>query len=318
VSTPWWFSLEASLLQVVVIALGGPLLIGVMSKVRARAEGRVGAPIVQPLRDLRKLFGKEALRPASTSVIFAGAPLVILGATTLAVVISPLLVTHPLLGSSADALVIVYLLLTGSVTLALVGLDSASAFGGMGSSRASTIGALAEPALLVAVVALAIQAGTSNLPTIVASTIAHSAWSSSPTRLLALVALLIVVVAETGRLPVDNPATHLELTMIHEAMILEYAGRDLAIVTLALAMRLGLLFGLVASLFAPWGIDTGASQVGLVLAVGALALKAAVLTVAVSLVEVHTAKVRLFRVPELMAGGFVLALLAVITELATR
>jgi formate hydrogenlyase subunit 4 len=318
IGSPLAYSIVASLVQVAVIVLGGPLLMGLMAKVRARAEGRVGAPIYQPLRDLRKLMTRESLRAQHSSVVLAAAPLMVLGSTTLAVAISPLVTTHPLWSSSADLLVIVYLLLTGSITMALAGLDAGTAFGGMGSSRAITIGALAEPALLVAVVALSIQAGTSNLPAIVARTLGHPVWASSPTRLLAVVAFVIVIFAETGRLPVDNPATHLELTMIHEAMILEYAGSDLALVTLGAAMRLGLLFALLVNLFAPWGVATGASLLGLLMAGTVLALKMAVLAVGVSLIELHSAKLRLFRVPELLAGSFVLAVLAVITGLVAR
>jgi formate hydrogenlyase subunit 4 len=170
----------------------------------------------------------------------------------------------------------------------------------------------------VAVIALSIQAGTSNLPAIVSNTLAHPTWVSGPSRLLALVALVIVVIAETGRLPVDNPSTHLELTMIHEAMILEYAGPELALVTLGASMRLGLLFALVANLFFPWGIGSNASWTGLVIGVLALALKAAVVAIAISLVEIQSAKLRLFRLPELLAGAFVMSVLAVITGLVTR
>jgi formate hydrogenlyase subunit 4 len=312
------YALSASFLQVVVVALGGPLLLGVMAKVRARAEGRTGAPIHQPLRDLRKLLGKEGVRPPHASAVLGLAPLVVLGATVLAVAISPLATTHPVLRNSADLFVIVYLLLTGSIAMALAGLDTGTAFGGMGSSRAITIGALAEPALLVAVIALSIQAKTSNLPAIVALTITHPDWASTPTRLLALVALVIVVIAETGRLPVDNPSTHLELTMIHEAMTLEYAGADLGLVSLGAAMRLGLFFSLLVNLFVPWGIATGASFLGLVLAIIFLMLKIFVLAFGVALIEIHSAKLRLFRVPELLAGGFVFSVLAVIAGLATR
>lgn len=318
VGPPLAYAIIASILQVALIALGGPLLMGLMAKVRARAEGRVGAPIHQPLRDLRKLLGKERLRVQHSSAVLAVAPLVVLGSTALAVAISPLVTTHPLLSASADLFVIVYLLLTGSVTMALAGLDTGTAFGGMGSSRAITVGALAEPALLVAVIALSIQARTSNLPAIVADTINHPVWTSTPTRILALVALVIVVIAETGRLPVDNPNTHLELTMIHEAMTLEYAGSDLGLVTLGAAMRLGLLFALLMNLFVPWGVATDSSILWLLAAVVFLALKTSLLAAAVSLIEVHSAKLRLFRVPELLAGGFVLAVLAVITQLATR
>ncbi|MGA7835318.1 MAG: NADH-quinone oxidoreductase subunit H [Acidimicrobiales bacterium] len=312
------YAAMASLVQVVVLALGAPILLGVIAKVRARAEGRVGAPVSQPLRDIRKLMSKERLRVEYSTLVLALAPTIVLGATTLAVAISPLATTHPMLSGSADVFVIVYLLLTGSIALALGGLDTATAFGGMGSSRAITIGALAEPALLVAVVALSIQAGSSNLPAIVTTTLSHPVWASTPTRLLALVALVIVIIAESGRLPVDNPSSHLELTMIHEAMVLEYSGSDLGQVTLAAAMRLGLFLSLLASLFVPWGIATGTSYLALLLGVIFLALKTSVLAVGIALIEVHSAKLRLFRVPELLAGGFVLAVLAVITDLATR
>jgi formate hydrogenlyase subunit 4 len=315
---PIGYSIGASTIQVALLIVGGPLLIGLMAKIRARAEGRVGAPIHQPLRDLRKLMTKERLHARHSSVVLPAAPLVILAATTVAIAIAPLVTTHPALGSSADILVIVYLVLTGSVAMALAGLDAGTAFGGMGSSRAMTIGALAEPALLVAVISLSIQTGTSNLPAIVARTLAYPTWASSPTRLLALVALMIVVIAETGRLPVDNPTTHLELTMIHEAMTLEYAGPELGLVNLGAAMRLGLLFSLVANLFFPWGIDSAASAVGLIVGVASLAAKTSLIAVGVSVMEVHSAKLRLFRVPELLAGGFVLSVLAVVTGLATR
>lgn len=242
----WPYSGGATLIQIVVVGLGGPLLVGWMAKIKARAEGRVGAPVVQPLRDLRKLITKERLHARHSSVVLALAPVVIMASTVVAVAIAPLVSTRPVLGSSADILVIVYLLLTGSAAAALAGLDAGTAFGGMGSSRAMTIGALAEPALLVAVIALAIQSGTSNLPSMMLSTLAHPDWVLGPSRLLALGALLIVVIAETGRIPVDNPSTHLELTMVHEAMNLEYAGTELALVSLGEAMRLGLLFSLVA------------------------------------------------------------------------
>ncbi len=308
----------ATLIQVVVIALGGPLLLGLMAKIKARAEGRVGAPIVQPLRDIRKLLTKERLHARHASVVLPLAPMIIMASTVVAVGIAPLVSTHPLLGSSADIFVIVYLLLTGSVAAALAGLDAGTAFGGMGSSRAMTIGALAEPALLVAVIALSVQSGTSNLPGIMIGTLAHPEWVFGPSHLLALGALLIVVIAETGRIPVDNPSTHLELTMVHEAMILEYAGPELALFNLAEAMRLGLLFSLVATLFLPWGIATHPTLASLALGATFLVLKTSAVALVVALIEVRSAKLRLFRLPELLAGGFVLSVLAVVTGLVTR
>jgi formate hydrogenlyase subunit 4 len=304
-----------SLLQVLAVVLGGPLLVGLMRKVRCRLEGRVGPPIHQPLLDLRKLARRERARPDQASWIFSAAPVVLVATTLVIAVIAPLLATDPAFGWSTDLFAVVYLLLVGSVALALGALDTGTAFGGMGASRAMTIGALSEPALLVAVLALSVPAHSSNVPTIIARSLAHPAWLATPQRLLALVAFLIVIVAESGRLPVDNPTTHLELTMIHEAMVLEYAGADLALVKLGESMRLAVLLGLFADLFVPWGIATAPGAGHLALGLVSTGAKVAVLGVALAVFEVAVAKLRLFRVPELMAGAFVLAVLAVVSAL---
>ncbi len=308
-------SAGVSVIQLGAAVTGGPLLYGFMAKVRARAEGRAGAPVRQPLLDLRKLAAKERVHASHSSVVLPLAPLVLIAATASAVAIAPLISTRPALGRTSDAFVIVFLLLLGSVAVALGGLDAGTAFGGMGASRAMTIGALAEPALLVAVLALSIQAGTSNLPGIVSATLAHPGWGATPERLLALAALVIVVFAEAGRIPVDNPSTHLELTMIHEAMILEYAGPELALVTLGEAMRLGLLLSLVANLFFPWGIAATASIPRLALGLAVLGAKTAAIAGVIAVVEVSAAKLRLFRVPEILSAAFVLSVLAVVTGL---
>ena len=304
-----------SVIQLGAAATGGPLLYGLMAKVRARAEGRAGAPVRQPLLDLWKLAGKERIHAGHSSVVLPLAPLVLIASAAAAVAVAPLISTRPALGGGADVFAIVFLLLLGSVAVALGGLDAGTAFGGMGASRAMTIGALAEPALLVAVLALSIQAGTSNLPAIVSATLAHPGWAATPERVLALAALVIVVFAETGRIPVDNPSTHLELTMIHEAMVLEYAGPELALVTLGGMMRLGLLLSLLANLFFPWGIAATASVPLLVLGLAVLAAKTAAIAVLIAIAEVSMAKLRLFRVPEILSAAFVLAVLAVVTEL---
>lgn len=314
-SAPWPLTsvVAVAVLQVVGLVVGGPLLLGLMRKTRCRLEGRAGPPIRQPLLDLRKLMRKERTRPEGASWMFSAAPLVLVGSVAVAAAITPLLATAPAFGPSADLFAVVFLLLLGSVALALGALDTGTAFGGMGASRAMTIGALSEPALLVAVLALSIPARSSNLPTIVSRSLAHPAWLASPQRLLAVVALVIVIVAECGRLPVDNPSTHLELTMIHEAMVLEYAGPDLALVKLAEAMRLGFLVALLAVLFVPWGIATAPGPGHLALGLVAAGAKVAVLGVVLAAAEVLMAKLRLFRVPELMAGAFVLSVLAVIS-----
>jgi formate hydrogenlyase subunit 4 len=241
---------------------------------------------------------------------------VVLVATTLVVAaIAPLLATDPAFGWCADLFAVVFLLLLGSVSIALGALDTGTAFGGMGASRAMTIGALAEPALLVAILALSVPARSSNLPTIVTRSLAHPAWLASPQRVLALVAFVVVIIAEAGRLPVDNPSTHLELTMIHEAMVLEYAGPDLALVKLGESMRLAVLFALLADLFIPWGIATTPGPSHLALALVSIVGKVAVLGAGLAAFEVTVAKLRLFRVPELLAGAFVLAILAVLSAL---
>lgn len=314
-SAPWPVAsvVAVAVLQVVGIVICGPLLVGLMRKVRSRLEGRAGPPIHQPWLDLRKLLRKERTEPDAASWVFRAAPLVLVAAVVVAAAVAPLLATYPAFGWSADLFAVVFLLLLGSVALTLGALDTGTAFGGMGASRAITVAALSEPALLVAVLALSIPARSSNLPTIVSRSLAHPAWLASPQRLLAVVALVIVIVAECGRLPVDNPSTHLELTMIHEAMVLEYAGPDLALVKLAEAMRLTFLVALVVNLFVPWGIATGPGPARLILGLVAVAAKVFVFGAALAAVEVAVAKLRLFRVPELMAGAFVLSGLAVIS-----
>jgi formate hydrogenlyase subunit 4 len=305
-------------LQVLLTGTGGLVLLGLMRKVRARMEGRVGAPIFQPLRDVRKLMRKERLRPDSATWIFPLAPVVLVATVAVAAAMSPLITTRPALGSGADLFVVVYLLLVGSTVLALASLDAGTAFGGMGSSRAVTIGALAEPALLVTILALSEAAHSSNFPAIIRTTLADPGVIVSPARLFALAALLIVIVAESGRLPVDNPATHLELTMIHEAMILEYAGPDLALVTVGEAMRLALLLSVFANLTLPWGIASTASAGAVGFGLVVLCAKVAVVASVLALVEVFMAKMRLFRLPELLAGAFVLALMGVVSGLVVK
>jgi len=304
-----------SLLQVIGVVLGGPLLVGLMRKVRCRLEGRIGPPVRQPLLDLRKLAGRQRTRPEHASWIFPFAPLVVVGTTLVVAAIAPLLATDPALGWSADLFAVVYLLLLGTVAVALGALDTGTAFGGMGASRALTIGAVAEPALLVSILALSVPAHSSNLPTIITTSLAHPLLLVTPQRLLALAAFVIVIVAESGRLPVDNPHTHLELTMIHEAMVLEYSGSDLALVKLGESMRLAVLLALFADLFVPWGIATRPGPAHLAVALVALVAKVAVLGVTLAALEVAVAKLRLFRVPELMAGAFVLSVLAVVSAL---
>jgi formate hydrogenlyase subunit 4 len=300
-----------AVVQAALVVAGAPVLVGVVRQVRARLEGRAGAGVAQPWRDLRKLLRKERICPEHSSWVFAAAPLVLVATAGVVAGIVPFASTASALDQAGDLFAVVYLLLLGTVFLALAGLDPGTAFGGMGSSREMTVAALAEPTLLVAIFALSLPAGSSNLSAIVSATLAHPDAIASPEALLAAGALAVVALAETGRLPVDNPATHLELTMIHEAMVLEYAGPDLALVELAAHMRLVVFLGLLANLFVPWGIATTTRPVEVALGVLAAAGKIALLGLALGAFEVSMAKVRLFRVPELLAASFVLAFLAV-------
>ncbi|MFF4602898.1 respiratory chain complex I subunit 1 family protein [Streptomyces sp. NPDC001339] len=297
--------------QLVVVIGGAPLLAGLMRQVRAGMEGRAGAGIGQPWRDLRKLLHKEPITPVGTGPAFRTAPALLVATTAVVAALLPLLSTNTPISGNADLILVVALLALGTVALALAGLDSGTAFGGMGASREMTVAALVEPTILVAVFAFSMPSGSTNLPAIVADAVREPSRMASPAGLLATAALAVAVLAETGRIPVDNPATHLELTMVHEAMVLEYAGPDLALVELGSQMRLTVLLGLLASLFAPWGIATSSSWGALAVALVLFVVKVAVLGVALATAEVCWAKLRLFRVPELLAGSFLLALLAV-------
>jgi formate hydrogenlyase subunit 4 len=302
----WGGAIQAGL-----VVGGSPLLVGLMRQVRARLQGRAGPGVLQPWRDLRKLMGREAVAPLGTSGVFRAAPVLLVATAFVVAVVAPFVTTASALAPAADLFAVVALLALGAVALALAGIDTATAFGGMGASRAMTILALVEPTLLVAIFALSVPVGSTSLTAIVGSTLDDPGRVISPGSLLAGVALLVVVVAETGRLPVDNPSTHLELTMVHEAMVLEYAGPDLALVELGSAMRLSVYFGLLVNLFVPWGTATSPGVLDLVLGSAAFVGKVALVGAGLAAAEVFLAKIRLFRVPELLAGSFLLALLAV-------
>jgi formate hydrogenlyase subunit 4 len=297
--------------QVLVLVVLSPVLIGVTRTVRARLEGRVGAGVLQPWRDLRKLLRKEPLQAEGRSWWAVVGPVLLVASSLTVCALTPLLGTETFRSLPDDLFVVVSVLLLGSVALALVGLDAGTAFGGMGSSRHMMITALVEPTVLLAVYALSIPVGSSVLSRIVEARVDDPATVLSPVSLLALLALVVAVVAETGRIPVDNPATHLELTMVHEAMVLESSGRDLAWLELGSWLRFGALLGLVSTLLVPWGVATGSSAAGMLVAVPALVLKLGAASAVLAAVEVGLAKLRLFRVPELMAGSFALAFLAV-------
>jgi formate hydrogenlyase subunit 4 len=298
--------------------LVAPGLAGLIRWMKARLQNRRGAPFWQPYLELRKLFGKEVVVSSNASWLFRAAPFIIFGSTVATAALVPVVAAPLTFDTMGDLVVLVYLLLLGTFFLALAGLDPGSAFGGMGASREVTVSALAEPTVALAVFALALGAGSTNLGQIVVATLADPARAVSPGHLLAFAALFIVTLAETGRLPVDNPATHLELTMIHEAMVLEYSGRYLALIEWAAATKLLIFFALLGNLFVPWGVARTLTAEALMLALGTFLLKLVVLAATIAVFETRVAKLRLFRVPELLSVSFVLALLAVSSSFLLR
>jgi len=304
-------SVVAAIVHLAVVGLGAPLLVGVLRTLKARLVGRRGAPPWQPYADLWKLLGKEAVISTSTSWIFRVTPYILVATMLVVALVIPVVVAHPPLAFAGNIILVMYLFLLGTFFMALAGLDAGSAFGGMGSSREVAVAALAEPTVIVAVFALALRANTTNLGAIVEAFAREPLLAANPAHLLAFVAFFIVMLAETGRLPVDNPATHLELTMIHEAMVLEYSGRYLALVEWASAMKLFVFLTLLANLFLPWGVPLDDAPLPMLLGALGLCGKLALLTSGLALVETGVAKLRLFRVPELLSGSFALALFAV-------
>ena len=310
------YLLEAT--QMLLALLLAPGLVGLVRWFKARLQGRRGAPPWQPYFELRKLFGKEVVMSSNASWLFRAAPYLIFGSTVAVTLIIPLLAAPLPFDAAADLIAVVYLLLLGTFFLALAGLDPGTAFGGMGASREMTIAAIAEPTIALAIFGLAVGAGSTNLGRIVTAILADPTAIIRPGHILAFGALFIVTLAETGRLPVDNPATHLELTMIHEAMVLEYSGRYLALIEWAAALRLLVFLSLLANLFVPWGVATSLTLPALAVALVAWVLKLVLLGGVIAVLETRVAKLRLFRVPELLAASFVMALLAVTSSFLLR
>ena len=304
-------AITVAVAQVIVVGAGAPLLVGLLRTLKARLVGRRGPSPWQPYADLHKLLAKEVVVSTTTSWIFRATPYLLAATMLVASLIVPVFLIRAPLAFAGDIILLMYLFLLGTFFLALAGLDAGSAFGGMGSSREVAVAALAEPTIIVAVFALAMRAETIDLSRVVERFGREPLLAANPAHLLAFAAFFIVMLAETGRLPVDNPATHLELTMIHEAMVLEYSGRYLALVEWASAMKLFLFLALLANLFLPWGTGglTGPAAIGLGVLV--LAGKLVVLVVVLAVLETSVAKLRLFRVPELLAGSFALAILSV-------
>jgi formate hydrogenlyase subunit 4 len=302
-------SLAGAVLQAALLLAVAPLLRGGIKKMKARMQTRKGPPLLQGYYDLAKLLRKETVRSETASWVYALGPRLYFAAAVAATTLVPVLIAAAPLEGAGGILGLVGILALGRFALAAAALDTGSPFGGMGSSREMTIAALAEPALMLGLFTTALAAGSLDLGTIVRSALVSGALFR-PSDILALSGLFVVLIAETGRIPVDNPATHLELTMIHEAMVLEYSGPDLALVEWASALKELLYITLLIALFVPLGIATTIAPAPLAVAAAAWAAKVFVFAVVITLVETTNAKLRLFRVPELVAVSLGLGFIA--------
>ncbi len=304
--------------QMLLVLLLAPLLTGFVRKVKARLLRRRGPPLLQPYRDLLRLTRKEVVLADNASWLFRVAPYLIFAATWVAAALVPTFATGLMFSWSADLIAIIALLGSARFFLALAGMDVGTSFGGIGSSREVMIASLAEPAMIMIVFSLALLAGSTQLSTVAAYMLSSNV-GLRVTLALALVALIMVAIAETGRIPIDNPATHLELTMVHEAMVLEYSGRHLAVLELAAALKLLLYVSLIACVFVPLGLapvgaGAAAHLVGLLVYLAKLAVAGFLL----ALFETAVAKMRGFRVPDFLGAALMLGLLGTLLLFVSR
>lgn len=304
--------------QMAVVLLLAPLLIGIVRKTKARLLRRQGASFIQPYRDILRLMRKEAIIAENASWLFRAAPYLIFAATWVAAALVPTFAAGLTFSWTADLIAIVALLGSARFFLTLAGMDVGTSFGALGSSREVMISSLAEPAMLLTIFSLALVAGSTQLSAIVAA-LGAPAVGLRVSLGLALIALVIVALAENARIPVDNPSTHLELTMVHEAMVLEYSGRHLAMIELASAVKLLLYISLIACIFVPWGIASeGAGLAALLLGLVTYAVKLSIGGAMLAVFETTIAKMRVFRVPDFIGAALMLSLLGTLLLFVSR
>jgi formate hydrogenlyase subunit 4 len=303
-----------ALVQTLLLAVGAPLLAGWVKWVKCWLQNRRPPSLRQPYRNLTKLFGKEVVLAHNASWLFRSTPYIIFGSMMLAAAVVPFVAVNLPTAAIADAIVLVGFFALARFFQALAGMDIGTAFGGMGSSREMTIASLAEPAMLMAVFTLAMTAASTNLSVAIEQNIA-SGLVLRPSFIFAFFGLAMVAVAETGRIPIDNPATHLELTMVHEAMVLEYSGRHLALIEWASQIKLMIFGVLIANVFLPWGIAMDFAPRSLGVGLAAIAAKLAVLGALLAVSETVVAKMRLFRVPAYLSLAFLLSLLGMLSHI---
>jgi formate hydrogenlyase subunit 4 len=305
-------------LQMIVVLALAPLVTGFVRKVKARMLRRQGPPVIQPYRDLARLLRKEVVLAQNASWLFRATPYLVFAATWVAAALVPTFASGLLFSWSADLIAIIALLASARFFLALAGMEIGTAFGGIGASREVMIASFAEPAMIMMVFTVALVAGSTQLST-VSAVLGTSGVGLRVSLGLALIALILVAIAENGRIPVDNPATHLELTMVHEAMVLEYSGRHLALIELAAMLKLVLYLSLIACIFLPWQVAPVAAGIG-ALAIGLLAwlIKLAFGGIFLALFETSIAKMRVFRVADFLGAGLMLGLLATLLLFVSR
>jgi formate hydrogenlyase subunit 4 len=304
--------------QMALVLALAPLLTGFIRKVKARLLRRQGASVLQPYRDLARLLRKEVVIADNASWLFRVVPYLVFAGTWVAAALVPTFASGLLFSWTADLIAIIALLGFARFFMALAGMDVGTSFGGIGSSREMMIASLAEPAMLLTVFALALVAGSTQLSTI-ATVLAEPAVGLRVSLGMALIALVIVAIAENGRIPVDNPATHLELTMVHEAMVLEYSGRHLAMIEFAAMLKLLLYLSLIACVFVPWGIAApGAGPAAFLLGALAYLAKLAAGGFLLAFFETAIAKMRVFRVPDFLGAALMLSLLGTLLLFVSR
>ena len=308
--TDWLFAMA----QTLGVVLFAPFLAGWVKWLKCRLQNRQGADVWQPYRNLLKLSRKEVLLAVTASPVFRTAPYVVFSFTVVAISVVPVVSVQLPTAALADVIVLVGFLALARFFLALAGMDIGTAFGGMGSSREVTISSLAEPALLMAFFTLSMNASSTNLSTVIAHLV-QSDFILYPSLIFSSMGFILVAIAETGRIPIDNPATHLELTMIHEAMILEYSGRHLALMEWAAMLKLTLYAVLIVNLVTPWGVAMGLGPAELLLATLAVIGKLLVLGALLAVAETIQAKLRLFRAPYFLGLAFILCLLGMMSHI---
>ncbi|MBI4696234.1 MAG: NADH-quinone oxidoreductase subunit H [Gammaproteobacteria bacterium] len=301
-------------LEILVALLLGPLLTGWVNQWRARLQNRTAPSLFLPFRTLHKLFIKEAVVAEHASPLFRAAPYIVFGCMVLACGIVPTLSTDLPLAPAADAIALVGLFALARVFISLAAMDIGTSFGTLGARREMLIGFLAEPALLMVLFSASLISKSTSLTTIV-ETLAHRELAIYPSLAFASVAFTMVSLAENARVPVDNPTTHLELTMIHEAMILEYSGRHLALIEWAASLKLFAYSCIGLALFFPWGVAEAQAPLALILALPVLVLKLAIGGIALAVFETVSAKMRIFRVPEFLAAAFLLAVIGMLVHI---